>query len=196
MGKRTLTISFGEETFVTRTSKVPWASFRFSIVIVPVGCIALTELEVVLTRAFGTLVDLFAFLTIVLEELLVREFEVLLVVPAVKLESTVELVVAEVASSSSLDEVALLLFKVVGFSVVLAISFIDLFELLTIVLEELLIREFEALLVVPAVKLESTVELVAAEAASSSSLDEVALLLFKVVGFSVALVTSLFHSKL
>ncbi|CYU88023.1 Uncharacterised protein [Streptococcus suis] len=83
----------------------------------------MTELEAVLTRALGTLVEPFELPAIVLEELLVSEFEVLLVAPAVKLESTVEPVVVEVASSSILDEIALLLFKAVGFSATLAASF-------------------------------------------------------------------------
>ena len=123
MGKITLAISFGDETLVTRTSKVPWASLRFSIVMVPVGCVTLTELEAVLTRALGTLVEPFELPAIVFEELLVSEFEVLLVAPAVKLELTVELVVVEVASSSILDGVASLLSKAVGFSAALTTSF-------------------------------------------------------------------------
>ncbi|CYV94620.1 Uncharacterised protein [Streptococcus suis] len=90
---------------------------------VPVGCVTLTKLEAVLTRALGTLVEPFELPAIVLEELLVSEFEVLLVAPAVKLELTVELVVVEVASASILDGVASLLSKAVGFSAALTTSF-------------------------------------------------------------------------
>ncbi|CYV16253.1 Uncharacterised protein [Streptococcus suis] len=99
------------------TSKVPDAAFTLVTVIVP------ENFEAVLTRALGTLVEPFELPAIVFEELLVSEFEVLLVAPAVKLELTAELVVVEVASSSILDRVASLLSKAVGFSAALTTSF-------------------------------------------------------------------------